>query len=279
MSTADDSVDVALSRLCKDLRERGVAKLPAERALAERLNSTRGVVRRVLNKMESNGEIYRVRGRAGGAFLAGVPTTMPSPQKVPSIAQGSRIITRDLTRAVGVPQMLSAQGYNAGTHVVRASIEKPSDEVSSVFSNEDLVVSVVRIRYADGEALSLDHAYLPAARFPGLLHHPLNASLYQLIQTEYGVSISESQESIEVTLAPEHVASFLDCEPGVPLLKVTREARDEDGSLIEYSIDLFRADRTRLTVTSRNSGPFDPAFSVTSEESKDDPLGQGQNYN
>lgn len=258
----EDTVERALFRLCDELRDRGVAKLPAERSLAERLNSSRSSVRRILNSMEMSGELYRVRGRAGGAFLTGVPTTPPSPRGVPSVARGNRIVTRDLTRAEGVPQMLSSQGYNAGTQVVRAVLEKPTSSVEAAFDSGDVVISLVRIRYADGEALSLEQLYLPAARFPGLLHYPLNTSLYGLLEREYGVSIARTHEQIEVTLAPDNVAALLDCPPDAPLLRLTRETWDNEGEQVEYSVDLFRADRTRLTVDSDIPGPVDHTASA-----------------
>src|SRR6266568_2949230 len=43
-------------------------------------------------------------------------------------------------------------------------------------------------------------------------------------------------------------AAILDVEPGAPLMAITRTTTDPDGEPIEFSRDLFRADRTRIVV-------------------------------
>jgi GntR family transcriptional regulator len=48
--------------------------------------------------------------------------------------------------------------------------------------------------------------------------------------------------------AGQDEASILGTAPGAPLLAIRRTTRDSDGVLFEYSHDLFRADRTVITV-------------------------------
>jgi GntR family transcriptional regulator len=55
-------------------------------------------------------------------------------------------------------------------------------------------------------------------------------------------------ERIEVALASPDEAAILDVEPGAPLMAITRTTTDADGEPIEFSRDLFRADRTRIVV-------------------------------
>jgi GntR family transcriptional regulator len=51
-----------------------------------------------------------------------------------------------------------------------------------------------------------------------------------------------------VVLASADEAAILDVEPGAPLMEITRTTTDTDGEPIEFSRDLFRADRTRVVV-------------------------------
>ncbi|MGO2781569.1 MAG: GntR family transcriptional regulator [Corynebacterium variabile] len=250
---SQQEVEVSLSRLCEEFRTEGTAKLPAERDLAQRLGASRSTVRRVLDALEASGDLYRVRGRAGGAFLTGVSTDPPVPEDLPDSGTGRRKVLRDLNQVKGIPQMLSEQGYKDGTQVVRAALETPPPDVTEFFSSAHAVVSLLRIRYADGEALSLEHAFLPTQRFPGLLNHPLT-SLYALLESEYGTTVGRTEESIEAVPATSSVAGILHVKPGAPLLKVTRKARADNDDAIEYSVDLFRADRTSLTVRSDRPG-------------------------
>ncbi len=106
----------------------------------------------------------------------------------------------------------------------------------------------MRIRLADGSPFSLEHAKLPARRFPGLLELPLGGSVYELIEEHFGARPTEAVERIEVAAASAAEAAILDIEPGAPLMAITRTTTDPDGEPIEFSRDLFRADRTRIVV-------------------------------
>ena len=112
----------------------------------------------------------------------------------------------------------------------------------------DYVLDVVRIRLADGTPISLEHARLPAEMFPGLLDLPLGGSLYELLQERFGTVPGEAVEHIEVVPAGEDEGSILAVEPGAALLSITRTTEDGDGRVFEFSHDLFRADRTTITV-------------------------------
>ena len=256
MAVSTPEIERALARLCAELTQREVPKLPPERALAERLSTSRNTVRRALDTLERQGVVRRVRGRAGGAYLTAVSAGLPAPERVPEIGRPHKVV-RDLNRAVGLPQMLTAQGFNAGTHVISAALETPTSAVATALglAEGEPVAAVLRIRFADGDTLSLERFYVAARRFPGLLNHRLDQSMYALFESEYGVRLGGCQEAIEATLAPRNVAEALGVEEGVPLLKLTRLAWDGDGAPVEYSVDLFRADRTRLQV--RTDDPAD----------------------
>ena len=58
----------------------------------------------------------------------------------------------------------------------------------------------------------------------------------------------EAEEHIEVSAASADEAAILAVEPGAPLLAITRVTRDRSGVPFESSHDLFRADRTMITV-------------------------------
>ena len=113
---------------------------------------------------------------------------------------------------------------------------------------DDYVIDVVRIRLADGTPISLEHVRLPAAFFPGLLDLPLGGSLYELLEEHYGTLPGEAVERIEVRSAAEDEAAILAVEPGSALLSITRTTKDSHGRVFEHSHDLFRADRTVITV-------------------------------
>jgi len=207
-------------------------RLGAERALAAELGVSRATLRQALAVLEEGGVVRRVPGRGGGTF----------------VAKGK--IERDLSRIVGVPALLRSQGVVAGTRVLSARLTAADDVTAQALRVRpgDLVVDLVRIRLADGSPFSLERAKLPAKRFPGLLELPLGGSVYELIEEHFGTTPGEAVERIEVALASPDEAAILDIEPGAPLMAITRTTTDGDGEPIEFSRDLFRADRTRIVV-------------------------------
>ncbi|EXG80170.1 GntR family transcriptional regulator [Cryptosporangium arvum] len=207
-------------------------RLGSERELASDLGVSRTTLRQALGALEQSGVVRRVPGRGGGTFVSRAK------------------IERDLSSVVGVPALLRAQGFTAGSRVISASILS-ADEVTAAALNLDaggLVTEIVRIRLADGSPVSLEHARLPAERFPGLLELPLGGSVYELLDEHYGVRPVEALERIEAVSAGPTEASVLGVDAGAPLLSITRTANDGDGVPFEFSHDLFRADRTRILV-------------------------------
>jgi GntR family transcriptional regulator len=225
-----------IRRLLLDQIQEGLLRpgerLGAERDLATQLGVSRSTVRQALAALEAVGEVRRVPGRGGGTFIRG------------------RKVERDLSKVVGVPALLRAQGMTSGSRIVSTGMVVADEETAAALAlaQDTYVVDVVRIRLADGAPISLEHVRLPAERFPRLLDLPLGGSLYDLLEEHYDTEPGEAEERIEVTPASSDEASILATEPGVPLLSIRRTTCDTDGVPFEYSHDLFRADRTTITV-------------------------------
>ena len=207
-------------------------RLGAERDLAVSLGVSRSTLRQALAALESEGAIRRIPGRGGGTFVA------------------ADKVDRDLSRIVGVPALLRDQGFVAGSKVISASVVGADGPTAQALAIEPgaFVCEVTRIRLADGSPISLENARLPAERFPGLLELSLGGSLYELLESEFGVRPAEAEERIEVVAATEDEGLILGVPTGAPLLSITRTSVDAAGVPIEHSHDLFRADRTRITV-------------------------------
>ena len=214
------------------------AKLGSERDLAEHYGTSRSSLRQVLAALEEAGLVHRVIGRAGGIF----------------ISHGQ--VERNLSDVVGVPAFLTSQGYVAGTRVLSTRITTPAPAVQAALrlDADDYVVEIQRVRLADGSPISLEHAQFPADDFPGLLEQQLGGSLYEMLESQYGLVMGRADERIEAVSATADEAALLGIKPKAALLLITRVTYDQNGSPCEFSRDLFRGDRTALAVTATGGG-------------------------
>jgi GntR family transcriptional regulator len=224
-------------------------RLGAEREIAERLGVSRSTVRSALADLERSGAVRRVRGRAGGIFVA------------------ERKVERDLTSLAGLPAYLRRQGFQSDARVISTATVEADDEVAAALGlgAGALVLEVVRVRLADSEPISLERATFPASQFPDLLDRSLSGSLYELLQTHYRLEPGEAEEQIEVVAAGAAEARLLGVPRGVPLVAIARTAWSTDGVAFERSHDLFRGDRVRIVVRAR-SAPKTSSVVATSVE-------------
>jgi GntR family transcriptional regulator len=227
---ADHELTDRLRRLVDDEELRPGERIGSERMLADRLGVARTALRRALDELEAEGRVRRTMGRAGGVFAA------------------DGRIERQLNTVAGVPAMLRQQGVRSTTVVLRVELGASTAAESRSLDLERgaTVARIVRRRDADGVPWSLDSSVLPAALVPGITGRDLSASLYALLEQEYGLAVADADETIDVVPATASTADALDVAEATPLLQVWRIARDPDGRAFEFAHDLFRADRTRV---------------------------------
>ena len=157
---------------------------------------------------------------------------------------------------VGVPAFLANQGYVAGTRVLSTKITAPDlvTQHGLEIGPNDFVIEIQRVRLADGSPISLELAQFPADAFPGLLEQQLGGSIYEILQTHYGLVTARADERIEAVNATPDEASLLGIKPKAALLLITRVTYDQRDTPCEFSRDLFRGDRTCLAVTAQGRG-------------------------
>lgn len=214
-------------------------RLGAERELAARLGVSRSTLRAALDALETAGVVHRVRGRSGGIFVS------------------ERRVERDLTSLTSLPAYMRRQGFQSGARVLSTATVGADAETAAALGVPEgaLVLEVVRVRLADEQPISLERARFPADRFPGLLDRSLSGSLYELLESGYGLRPSEAEERVEVVGATAAEARVLEVRAGAPLVAIARTAWSEDGHPFERSNDLFRADRVRIVVRVRTRDP------------------------
>jgi GntR family transcriptional regulator len=205
------------------------SRLPPERELSETLGVTRATVRQALNVLYDRGLIHRRQGL--GTFVA-------SPK-----------IERQAAKLVPFTKGMERRGYKIEIRLV--SFEKFPSEASLaeelLISVSDSVYFIHRVRLLNKEPVLIERLYVPASRFPELDQYDLaKRSLYEVMETEYGVTVTKARQSLEPVLATEYEAELLEIKTGAPLMLERRIAFDQDDRPVERARDLFRGDRFRF---------------------------------
>lgn len=203
-------------------------RLPSEAQLCAELDVSRPTLRDAMSRLAAIGLIHRHQGR--GTYVAEA--------RQPGI---SMLLEANLS----ITAMIESMGLRPGTTDVRTAYEVPNvDTVQALQLGErDAVLSVSRVRTADGVPVVLSHDYLPAS-IPGLPADPVayGASLYHLLGECCGEPIGGALARIEPALAAPPVAQRLGVGEGALLLVLHQTHHLVSGRRVLYSTDYLRGD-------------------------------------
>jgi GntR family transcriptional regulator len=109
------------------------------------------------------------------------------------------------------------------------------------------VILISRLRLADGVPLAVEMAYLPFTLFPKLLHHNFaRESLYDVLESEYKLTLTHAEQSIEAALASAREIELLKLMPPAAVLRMQRLTLTADGVPVEYVHSVYRGDRYKF---------------------------------
>ncbi len=213
------------------------APMPAERLLAVEFRTSRTTVRRAMQELVSEGRLDRIQGR--GTFVAR-----------PKVYR-----TLQLT---SYTEDMRAQGLNPASRVLDIGYVPADAELAALLevAPQDRVLRIERLRLAGGEPMAIEATHLSARRFPRLRRNLSRyTSLYTTLAEVYGVRPVEADETIETSPATPREAGLLGTDVGLPMLLLSRHARDETGTPVEWVRSVYRGSRYKFTATLTRPAP------------------------
>jgi GntR family transcriptional regulator len=200
--------------------------LPSESDLVDQYDLSRATVRQAFDMLVNQGYVYRRRGQ--GTFVAR-PT-----------------IEQNLSRIVSFWEDMHQRGLAPGTRVISREIIPATEEMVEDLSiplGEDLA-SIVRLRLADDEPMSVEYSYLVHRYCPGILDQDYaNNSLRKMLEDKFNLRIVYARQRIRAIPASEELANLLEIEPNSPLLHLERVSYTDEDIPIEYLEINLRGDR------------------------------------
>jgi GntR family transcriptional regulator len=202
--------------------------IPSERALSFDLGVSRLTLRAALDELVREGRLTRRRG--SGTFVA-----------EPKVAKGMTITSfSDDMRLRGLTpgsQTLEFRTIPAGARLGRILHVSPSQPV----------LSVKRLRLADGEPMAVELLHVPESLFPGLTARDLEeSSFYDMMVSRYGIEIVGGTQTVEPTVTGEEESHLLGVPLHSPALLFERITHSGAGETVEYTSSIYRGDRYRI---------------------------------
>lgn len=217
------------------------AKLPSERVLMDRYQTSRVTVRQAIAVLGAEGLINIEHGR--GVFVR----TRPPLRRLGRERLGRR------EREAGKGALLSdalAAGREASAEVeVARGVAPPEIAERLHLSQGDQVLIRRRRMLADGQPVQLATSYLPLQLVEGTQIEQADTGTggtYARLE-ELGHRLGRFQEDLSARMPLPDEARALRLGAGVPVIRVVRTAFDEQGAPVEVNEMVLAADRYELT--------------------------------
>jgi GntR family transcriptional regulator len=201
-------------------------QLPNELQFAEQYRISKITVRQALQGLAELGYIRREHGR--GTFVCKLKVDQ-GPRELTSFSDEVR-----RRRLVPTSRVIESTVHKAGRRIAEA-LEIPLDKPVFVLK---------RLRMASGEIMGFQSAHIPLDLIPGVESTNFeNISLYQLLQSRYGLQPSRARETYFAVRAQPKVARLLGVRPGSPVFDVERITFLANGKPFEFVQSAMRGDR------------------------------------
>jgi len=224
--------------------------IPSERLLCERFGVSRMTVRQAVDALVVEGLLRREQGR--GTFVA--------PSKV------------DLeVRLASFGEEMRRRGLEPSSKVLAAEVVPATPDVADALDllPGEEVYALHRVRYADGEPMAIEQAWLPSRLVPGLFDDGAPVSVYGELRRR-GLEPDWGEDTVGATEVDATDAELLGLRAGKAVLRLTRRTFVGQVACV-YSRSSYRADRYVLWVPLRA-----PRRAVTPRAGADGPVGRAE---
>lgn len=148
-------------------------------------------------------------------------------------------------------EQMSARGLSIFSKLLSLSVIATAPEIAARLSLPEgsRLVKVERLRLGGDEPFAIETCYLSADDFGGLMRARLDrASLFSILERDYGLQIGHADEEVDATTADPHTARVLCMTPDSALLRIRQQIFSTQGKIVIYVLGLYRSDRHTVLI-------------------------------
>lgn len=204
-------------------------KILSENEFKKIYDISRNTIQKAVDELVQEGVLERRQGR--GTFVSKPKINQP------------------LTGFYSFSKVISSQGMVSKDIILEIKTEHANYNLAKKLQieNDDEVISLKRLRTANGEPIILETSYLPKRLVSDLTKEDLDMySLYELLEKKHDIFVVKAKETFKPVLVRPDENELLQVEVGSPGLLLDRIASDSEGNVIEYCRSIVRGDRCRF---------------------------------
>lgn len=215
------------------------APILSEKEISARMGVSRMTVRQALKSLCNQGVLYSERGK--GTFVSGTK------------------LEKNFRNVLSFSEEMRNHGSRPSSKVLSFGVARADAEMAKALrlKRSDRVVSLRRLRMADGTPMGIEWSRIPLHVCPDLVEtFDPHTSLYERLAQRYGIQIAVTEEVAEAALANAEESRLLKIGKGNPIFHFERTSYLRDGKPVEYVKSTYRGDRykivNRLTAENRH---------------------------
>lgn len=203
-------------------------RIPSEADLMRSFGVSRITVRQALSDLENERLIFKVAGK--GAFVS-----KPRPFQQSARLQGFGEAMLKL--GITVTNRLVSLNTVAADAVVAARLQVPEGSP---------LTEIRRVRYTDGEPISLDVTYVRRDLGERLAREDLaTRDIFVIIENDYDTALGHADLCIDAIVADAALARQLQVPPGAPVMRTERLTWSKAGEPIDFEYLYCRGESFR----------------------------------
>ena len=206
-------------------------KLPSEREISERLQTTRVTTREALKQLEAQGLIYRSNRR--GWFV--------TPER----------IQYDPSRAMYFMDYVAEQGQQPFSREIlkrQITADKALAERMGIEEGEFLV-ELHRLRGSGSRPVYFERIFIREKVLPGIMEKSVDRSLSRVVRDEYDTDYDKVELNIIVGSLDDYEAELLQAPAGYTSIEIQRLSYAPNGDVMEFDVEHWRHDALELKVS------------------------------